>query len=175
MLPFQNMKRIILWLFVFSAFLLSACSSNSNDTSSGGGSGNANGFQALLGETFTHARCISCHGFQEGNATSQRHQSRPKNCTLCHGDIIADWRAPDASFSFTGLSTKDICEKSKGKFGNDVSRLQAHLKFDSFVIWGVDSGDVPLGEPDKPKAPPASAGAWRTLVDQWVANGAVCD
>jgi len=166
---------ILTAVVVVSLALLSACSSDSGDSSTGGGSGNPSGFNALLGATFTHDRCINCHGFMEGNAVSERHAMRPKQCTRCHGDIIHDWRAPDATFSFTGLSTRQICEKARAKFDNGVTRLAEHLKFDSFVLWGVSSGDVPHMAPDKPVAPPGTVAAWRSLVDQWVANGAVCD
>ena len=109
-------KLLIIALFIF----LAGCSDNDNNSTSGAAS--PAGFNALLLPTFESPRCVNCHGFDEGNATRSEHVAagRSWDCQECHGADVATWSAPFKSFSFTGLSSAEICEGSKNRSNSDL-------------------------------------------------------
>lgn len=164
------MSRFLLPVFVgLTALLLAGCGGGS---SSSGGAPSPNGFQVLLGATFLHPRCIECHDFNRNTALSQRHESRSRVCADCHS--VPTWRGPIDSFSFSGLSTAEICQGIKNKFGGDISALRDHFESSFLIAWALESGGLPRGG-QRPTAPPNSSAAFLALADQWIANGAVCD
>lgn len=148
---------------------LSGCGGGSSDS---GGPATPNGFQALLGSTFLHPRCVECHAFDTGTALAERHETRPSDCSQCHS--VPGWRAPVDSFSFAGLSTAEICVGIKNKFGGDIDALRDHFATSELNAWALESGVLPGGAV-RPTAPPNSQAVQLAQVDQWIANGAVCD
>lgn len=156
-------------LAVLVAVVLTGCGGGSSDS---GGPATPNGFQALLSSTFLHPRCVECHAFNTGTALAERHETRPSDCTRCHR--VPGWRAPIDSFSFSGLSTAEICVGIKNKFGGDVEALRDHFATSELNAWALESGVLPGGA-SLPTAPPNSQAVQLAQVDQWIANGAVCD
>lgn len=148
--------------------VLTGCGGGSSDSS---GPPSPNGFQALLGSTFTHPRCVVCHDFGTDSAVAQRHEDRSEVCSDCHD--VPGWRGPIDAFSFSGISTAQICRGVKNKFGGDIAALRDHFATSTLTAWALNSGWVPGGA--RPTAPPNSVPALLGLVDQWIANGAVCD
>lgn len=162
-----------LFLILLGSVALGTLAGCSNSSSSGGGgAAQPNGFRNLLSATFQHPRCQECHAFDEGNALSQRHQDRPKECSVCH--TVPLWRAPIDSFSFANLSSAQICQAIKNKFGGNLSGLRDHFATSTLVNWGLVDGSLPFGG-SRPTAPPNDINAFLALVDTWIANGAVCD
>lgn len=170
----MRLKSLLSIGAVLIPLALTGCGGGS---SSSGGPPSPNGFQALLGATFTNPRCTNCHGFDQGNAEAVQHKDRPRECTRCHTPALTNvprWRAPIRSFSFSNLSTFEICRGIKNKFGGDIPALRNHFVISPLTAWAVDSGVVPGGRM-RPTAPPNSSAALLALVDRWIANGAVCD
>lgn len=165
----MSTRKLFPILAVLVAVALSGCGGGTSDS---GGPASPNGFQTLLGATFLHPRCVDCHAFDTGTALSQRHESRPSDCSLCHS--VPGWRAPVDSFSFAGLSTNEICLGIKNKFAGDIDALRDHFATSTLNAWALESGALPGGVV-RPTAPPNSQAAQLALVDQWIANGAVCD
>lgn len=166
MTSFVNLVSLVCLL------LLSGCDHNSSETGAGGAL-NPNGFNLLLSQTFVHPRCANCHGFDEGNTISTRHTSlgRSSDCQSCHK--VPTWRAPFRSFSFSKLSSVQICRGTKNRSSSDIALLREHLVEDPLILWGVDSAFTQDIQFDR--APPGSANAWIALVETWINNGAVCD
>ena len=157
---------IIILLF---SVIVSSCNNDSGTSSAPGGQ-DPNGFTALLSATFAHPRCQNCHGFNEGNAAQAAHENRPTNCSQCHS--TTDWHAPFKSFSFTGLSSNEICVAIKNKFGGDIGGLSAHMKSSPLLWWGIEP--IPPMRAPGGGAPPGDIATWNAWVDQWVTNGANC-
>jgi hypothetical protein len=156
----------------FTVLTLFACNQNSSDTGAGGAK-SANGFNLLLSQTFTHPRCANCHGFDEGNTVASRHSSlgRSSDCQSCHD--VPTWRAPFRSFSFSKLSSIQICQGAKNRSSSDISVLKQHLIEDPLILWAVNSAFTQGIQFDR--APPGSASAWIAIVNTWLNNGAICD
>lgn len=165
----MSTRKLFPILAVLVAVALSGCGGGSSDS---GGPAAPNGFQTLLSSTFLHPRCVECHAFDTGTDLAQRHETRSSDCTQCHN--VPGWRAPIDSFSFSGLSTAEICVGIKNKFGGDIDALRDHFATSELNAWALESGVLPGGAV-RPTAPPNSQAVQLAQVDQWIANGAVCD
>lgn len=166
----MSTRKVLPILAVLFASALAGCGGGSS--SSSGGPASPNGFRALLSPTFLHPRCVECHDFDRGTALAERHETRSSDCAECHD--VPTWRGPVDSFSFSDLTTAEICKGIKNKFGGDIDALRDHFATSPLNAWALDSGALPFGG-SRPTAPPNSSVVMLALVDRWIANGAVCD
>lgn len=153
--------------------MLTSCGGGS--TSSGGDASNAVGFTALLGKTFTNPRCQNCHDFENPESEKRiRHielERIDQDCANCH--FTPGWKAPFRSFSFTGLSTSQICEAIKNKSGGNLETLREGMLNSTLARWGIEDGGTLSGR--LLTAPPGSMAELAVVLDQWIAGGASCD
>lgn len=164
-----NAPRVAVLL---ACLFISSCGSGSSST--GGTGTDPNGFSKLLGPTFTHPRCQNCHGFETENQSKIRHREQGRlgpDCGECH--FTPGWEAPFQSFSFSNISTSQICEAIKNKTGNDLQALKESVLNSTLAQWAVIDGGTLSGT--LPTAPPNSMAELGRLLDQWIAAGASCD
>ncbi|MFT6725049.1 MAG: hypothetical protein ACJARN_001918, partial [Arenicella sp.] len=120
---FFGSRRLQAVAMLVILLLLSSCGGSS--TSGGGMGAQADSFSKLLGATFDHPRCQNCHAFETENASKIEHRELGRldqDCSECH--FTPGWEAPFQSFSFSNLSSSQICEAIKNKTGNDLQRLK---------------------------------------------------
>lgn len=163
-----------LFAVISACFLISSCGGGSTSSGGNGPSTNANGFAKLLGPTFTHPRCQNCHGFETENQFKIRHRDLGRlegDCADCH--FTPGWEAPFQSFSFSDISTAQICIAIKNKTGNNIQALRESLVNSTLARWAIEDGGTLSGT--LPTAPPNSMAELARIIDQWIAAGAICD
>ncbi|MFT6046087.1 MAG: hypothetical protein ACI9WC_001792 [Arenicella sp.] len=166
----QRLPQIVITLALL--LLISSCGGSS--TSSGGIGDQADSFSKLLGPTFDHPRCQNCHAFEAENATKVQHRELgqlDQDCGECH--FTPGWEAPFQSFSFSNLSSTQICEAIKNKTGNDVQRLKESITNSSLAQWAIEDGGTISGT--LATAPPGNMTEMTKLIDQWILAGASCN
>jgi hypothetical protein len=154
--------------------LLSSCGSGSTSSGGNGPGTDPNGFAKLLGPTFTHPRCQNCHGFETENQFKIRHRELGRldqDCGDCH--FTPGWEAPFQSFSFSDISTAQICTAIKNKTGNDAQALRESILNSTLARWAIEDGGTLSGT--LPVAPPNNMTELARIIDQWIAAGALCD
>lgn len=109
-----------------------------------------------------NARCSSCHGDANNNATGI--PGRP------------DWHMAPLSMGWEGLSDSQLCHRLLNPADNGhrtAEQIYEHVAFDKqFVAWAWSPGRNIQGV--QRTVPPIPRDAFSLLVKQWVAAGAPC-
>ena len=149
-------------------------------------------FSSHLAATFRHPRCTTCHAVEATDFRRVNDEppgvlpaSHPivnaaTDCTSCHtasllppGNIDPGWQSAPSTFDFRDKTDLELCAMASQPVSGH-SPLE-HMSEDRLVLWAVGDGRVPFGNPDLPTAPPHDIDQWRTLLQQWVANGMACE
>ncbi len=111
---------------------------------------------------YPSARCTSCHGDANNDATGI--PGRP------------DWHLAPLSMGWEGLSTAQLCHRLLDPAANGhrtPEQIYEHIAFDrEFVAWAWSPGRNIQGMPRS--VPPIPHDEFAQLVKQWVAAGASC-
>ena len=166
----RTLKGLTTLLF---CIIMSSCGGGGS-TNSGGTDEDQNSFSKLLGPTFNHPRCQTCHAFETENTSNIQHRDDGRldqGCGECH--FTPGWEAPFASFSFANLTNTEICIAIKNKTAGNLQHLKESVTNSTLAQWGIEDGGVLTGTLQT--APPGNMAEMARLLDQWIAAGASCN
>ncbi len=168
------MRRLISfkpsYILFCGVLMLSGCGGSEETATTGAAQVARSGanFTQLFSRTVAHPRCVNCHAFAEGSATTRRYQGRSRNCESCHAQD--DFRESTADMTFTNRSASQICNTSVQRRGS-TEALATLLRTSPHVRWGIEDGSITSTNARLPLAPPQNHAIWLALIDRWVASG----